>query len=303
MKSIVLSFLTVLCFNIGLIGQEIAPYIKVGETSETVQQASDKVIKALKDNSFSVLGSYNPMNSGSYKVVAFTKDDLKNTVVKIKDRGALAAAFKVGFVTKNGKVTISYTNPDYILRAYLGDNYNSYKSTFEKFSADLKTTFATIGDEFKPFGGTVEADKLKKYHYKMMMPYFSDPVELNEFASFEEGLKVIEDNLKMKKGNTVEVYRIVYKNQKVAVFGVGLSSKEDGESYFLPKIGTDHVAALPYEIILQGNKATMLHGKYRIALHWPELTMGTFMKIMSTPGDIEDTLEGLCEPSNASGSK
>ena len=79
------------------------------------------------------------------------------------------------------------------------------------------------------------------------------------------------------------------------MFGVGLQSSEDGESYFLPKIGEDHAAALPYEIILQGNKATMLHGKYRIALHWPELTMGTFMKIMSTPGYIEDTLEGLCE--------
>ncbi len=26
-----------------------------------------------------------------------------------------------------------------------------------------------------------------------------------------------------------------------------------------------------------------------------QLTMGTFMKIMSTPGDIEDTMEGLCE--------
>ena len=66
-------------------------------------------------------------------------------------------------------------------------------------------------------------------------------------------------------------------------------------AYFLPKIGEAHVAALPYEIILQGTKATMLHGKYRIALHWPELTMGTFMKIMSTPGDIEDTLEAICK--------
>ena len=34
-------------------------------------------------------------------------------------------------------------------------------------------------------------------------------------------------------------------------------------------------------------------------LHWPELTMGTFMKIMSTPGDIEDTLEELCKPAIA----
>ena len=304
MKNIIVSLIVIISFGFHSIGQELAPYIKIGETSETIQESTDKVINALKENSFTVLGSYNPMNSSSYKVVVFTNNDLKNTVVKIKDRGALAAAFKVGLVNKNGKVTISYTNPDYILRAYLGDNYITYKSAFDKFSADLKTTFSTIGDEFKPFGGIVEADKLKNYHYKIMMPYFSDPVELNEFSSFEEGLKVIEDNLKMKKGKTVEVYRIVYMNQNVAVFGVGLSSKEDGESHFLPKIGTDHVAALPYEIILQGNKDTMIQGKYRIALHWPDLTMGTFMKIMSTPGDIEDTLEGLCEPSNSSmGSK
>lgn len=128
-----------------------------------------------------------------------------------------------------------------------------------------------------------------------MMPYFSDPVTLNEFSSFEEGLKTITSNLNAKKGNTVEVFKLVYQSEKVAVFGVGLQSNEDGEAHFLPKIGEAHVAALPYEIILQGNEATMLHGKYRIALHWPELTMGTFMKIMSTPGDIEDTLEAICK--------
>jgi hypothetical protein len=128
-----------------------------------------------------------------------------------------------------------------------------------------------------------------------MMPYFTDPVELNEFSSFEEGLSTIESNLKAKKGNTNLVYKLVYSSKEIAVFGVGLNSKEDGEAHFLPKIGEAHAAALPYEIILQGNVATMLHGKYRIALHWPELTMGTFMKIMSTPGDIEDALEDLCQ--------
>ena len=166
------------------------------------------------------------------------------------DHGALASVFKVGLVQKDGEVTISYTNPDYILRAYLGDNYNSYKSVFEKFSTDLKTTFSAIGNDFVPFGGSVEADKLKKYHYKILMPYFTDPVTLNEFSSFEEGLSVIESNLKAKKGETLQVYKIIYSNEKVAVFGVGLRSKEDGESYFLPKIGMDHVAAMPYEIIL-----------------------------------------------------
>ena len=128
-----------------------------------------------------------------------------------------------------------------------------------------------------------------------MMPYFTDPVELKEFTSFAEGLQTIEANLKAHKGNTYQVYKLVYESQAVAVFGVGLRDKETGEAYFLPTIGEAHAAALPYEIILQGNKASILNGKYRIALHWPDLTMGTFMKIMSTPGDIEDTFEILCQ--------
>lgn len=295
MRKLFFSSIAIFTIAFNSISQELAPYIKIGESNETIQQISNKVIETLKANSFTILGTYNPSNKSTLKVIAFTRTDLKNTVVKVTDRGALAAAFKVGLEQKDGKVLISYTNPDYILRAYLGDNYNTFKGTFEKFSTDLKSTFSVIGNEFTPFGGTIKADKLKNYHYKIMMPYFSDPVTLNEFSSFEEGLKVIENNLKAKKGQTVEVFKIVYKEDNIAVFGIGLQSKEDGESVFLPKIGEAHVAALPYEIILQGKKATMLHGKYRIALHWPELTMGTFMKIMSTPGDIEDTLEGLCK--------
>lgn len=295
MRRLILSALAIISINFFSFSQNLSPYVKVGETSKSIQEATNDVIQTLKDNSFTVLGSYHPSNKTSLAVVAFTRDDLKNTVVKVADRGALGAVMKVGLVQKNGKVIISYTNPDYILRAYLPKNYNTYKSTFTGFSDDLKKALSSLGNEFMPFGGTVQADKLASYHYKIMMPYFTDPVELNEFGSFEEGLNTITKNLENKKGNTVLVYKLVYHSAKVAVFGVGLQNKEDGESYFLPKIGEDHVAALPYEIILQGNKATMLHGKYRIALHWPELTMGTFMKIMSTPGDIEDMLEAVCE--------
>jgi len=298
MKNLII-ILFVLGYSLNIAGQELAPYIRVAQTEATIQQSSERITEALQKNSFEVLGSYHPANRGSLKVIAFTRNDLKNTVVKVADRGALGAVFKVGLVEQDGKVTISYTNPEYILRAYLMDDYNTYQSTFTKFAADLKKAMAPIGNDFTPFGGLVEAEKLKKYHYKIMMPYFTDPVTLRKFASFNEGLQTIEGNLKAKKGNTVEVYKLVYPNKDIAVFGVGLKSKEDGESYFLPKIGVEHVAAMPYEIILQGNEATMLHGKYRIALHWPDLSMGTFMKIMSTPGDIEDILEGLCEPGDS----
>ena len=294
MKKIVLSFVALVGFALQSSSQEIAPYIEIGKSKNSIQQVSEDVLTALRENSFTILGTYNPSNKNSLKVIVFTRPDIKNTVVKVAERGALAAALKIGLVQKNDIVSISYTNPDYFFRAYLRDSYDQNKSTFDKFSKDLRTAFASVGNDFTPFGGALEADKLKKYHYKIMMPYFTDPVTLNEFSSFEEGLRVIEANLKAGKGETLQVYKILYTDEKVAVFGVGLRSKEDGEAHFLPIIGEDHIAAMPYEIILQGKTATMLHGKYRIALSWPDLTMGTFMKIMSTPGDIEDTLEGLC---------
>jgi len=175
------------------------------------------------------------------------------------------------------------------------NDYPKYETALQKVTKDVTAALSPLGEINKGFGGALSVEKLRKYHYKMMMPYFTDPVELKEFSSFEEGVKTIEKNLAAKKGNTKLVYKLKFASEKVAVFGVALMDKETGEGYFIPIIGDDHIAAMPYEIILQGDTATMLHGRYRLALHWPELTMGTFMKIMSSPGDIEDTLEGLCE--------
>ena len=296
MKNFFISILFVLGGSLSLCGQDLTPYLKVTEKQESIKAVSESVRDALTEKGFEVLGTYHPADRSSLEVIAFTRKDLKNTVVKVADRGALAAVMKVGLVAEDGKVTVSCTNPEYLLRAYLRDEYNTHKSSLGTFASDLKTALTSVGNDFTPFGGTVEADKLKNYHYKIMMPYFTDPVTLGEYPSFEAGLKTIENNLKQKRGNTVKVYQIVYPDKKIAVFGVGLRDKEEGESYFLPKIGVEHAAAMPYEIILQNNTATMLHGKYRIALHWPDLTMGTFMKIMSTPGDIEDTLEKICAP-------
>ncbi len=296
MKHLFIAILFCLAGGFNLVAQDLAPYIRVAETQEAIEVVSDKLVNALTEQSFEVLGTYHPANRRSLKVIAFTRNDLKNTVIKVTDRGALGATMKLGLVEKEGKITISYTNPDYLLRAYLRDDYQTYQGALEGFASDLKKALSPMGSDFTPFGGTVDADKLKKYHYKIMMPYFTDPITLGEYTSFEEGLAIIEENLRAKKGNTIQVYKLVYPDKNVAVFGIGLKSKEDGESHFLPKIGVEHAAAMPYEIILQNREATMLHGKYRIALHWPDLSMGTFMNIMSTPGDIEDTLEGLCIP-------
>ena len=91
------------------------------------------------------------------------------------------------------------------------------------------------------------------------------------------------------------VYSVKFPDQKMALYGTAIKG-EEGEKNFLPKIDFNeprHVPFLPYEMLVLDGKVISLHGKYRIALSFPDLTMGTFMKIMSTPGDIADAQKSV----------
>ena len=295
-KSILIPFLLlVMLISTSILAQELNPYILVGESPNTLDETEQKVTEALKASGFEILGQYNAENNQTLKVIVYSRKDLQQISLKVKDRGALAAALKVGLKADGPGTTISYLNPEYLFQAYLRDAYDTHRVGLIKVSSDVKSALSPLGNKNTGFGGGITAEDLREYHYKMMMPYFTDPVELKEFSSFEEGVKTIENNLKSQKGATKMVYSLKFNDEKVAVFGIAFLDEEKGEKQFLPIIGEDHLAAMPYEIIIEGKKATMLHGRYRIALHWPELTMGTFMKIRSTPGDYKDAFEALCE--------
>ncbi len=295
-KSIIIPFLLlVMSVSTSISAQELNPYILVGESPNTLDETEQKVTDALKASGFEILGQYNAENNQTLKVIVYSRKDLQQISLKVKDRGALAAALKVGLKADGPGTTISYLNPEYLFQAYLRDSYDTHRVGLIKVSSDVKGALSPLGNNNTGFGGSMTAEDLREYHYKMMMPYFTDPVELKEFSSFEEGVKTIENNLKSQKGSTQMVYSLKFSDEKVAVFGIAFLDEEKGEKQFLPIIGEDNLAAMPYEIIIEGKKATMLHGRYRLALHWPELTMGTFMKIRSTPGDYKDAFEALCE--------
>ncbi|MWV54283.1 hypothetical protein EKD02_00980 [Chlorobium phaeovibrioides] len=276
-------------------GLDIAPYIKVADVASGIDVVSRDVQKSLTNKGFEILGTYSPAQNPKLQVIAYTRADLKNAVIKVADRGAMAGVLKVGLVKKGDTVAVSYLNPSYIFNAYLRKETPKHQKVLKKVSDDVRSALVHPGTEPVGFGGGIRAEKLWKYHYKFMMPYFSDPKELNTFTSFEEGLRTIESNLNANKSSTKEVYRLVFPAQKTAVIGIALMDKENGEAEFLPIIGEENIAAMPYEIILQNNTVTMLPGRYRIALSWPDLSMGTFMKIMSTPNDIKDMMKSLTE--------
>ncbi len=287
-------FLVFAAFTLSQAQESYSSFLKANSTDKTIKQLSSEIKASLESKDFKVVGQYNPMQSEDLLVICFTRKDLQNASLSFPERGALASILKIGLQKTATGVDISLQNPMYMFYAYFRDDISKKVSALKAIDRDAKLCLTDLYGPLTPFGGSLEAEKLMKYHYKMMMPYFDDPDELESYSSFEEGLSFIQGKL-AESNQLTKVYEQIFPEKKIAIIGIGLLNKEKGEAKFLPIIGESHLAAMPYEIILQGKEASMLAGKYRIALYWPELTMGTFMKIMSTPGDIEDMLSEITE--------
>jgi hypothetical protein len=143
-----------------------------------------------------------------------------------------------------------------------------------------------------------------------MMEYFDDPSDLAEYSDHAEGVKTIEANLAAGKGAATKIYKISLgkdpEGEEMTLIGVGLKGKnaEDcsGDEYIMGRIDKDtprSTAHLPYEILVYGDEAEALYGRFRIALSWPHLPMmasetgATFMSIMCSPDAIKEALTAV----------
>jgi hypothetical protein len=249
----------------------------------------------LTDQGFTIVGSYVPYPNAT--VIAASHPELSAAAAKAEN-GGFGAAQRVAVTEVDGTLQTSYMNP-----AYLGTAYGLGK--LETISAKLE---AALGRE-QEFGAKgVKEEKLGpgKYHYKMLMPYFDDIDVLNTYPDYETGVKTVEANLAAGKGGTVMVYRIDLEGREVSVFGVGIpqgdgpdSGDKDTDKEILDIIDFQEIrstAYLPYEIMVQGNQAIALRGRYRIAVHFPDTSMAGahgFTKIMSSPGGIKKALQAV----------
>ena len=247
-----------------------------------------------------MVGQYMPANDKNRWVIVVTHIELLKASELIGGLTGLAATLRVGVTLEDGKTIVSYTTPVYWGNAYYRDEFDKVSGHYEKVEKAFENAFNNRGH----FVGTgygsekgLEVEKLRKYHYMFGMPYFDDVEDLAEFAKHDLAVKTIDEKLEAGVPNVKLVYKVEIPNRKLTLYGLALSG-EDGEAKFLPTIDiTDpkHTAFLPYELLVNDKEVVMLHGRFRIALSFPDLTMGTFTKIMSTPGDIEDMLEQLVE--------
>lgn len=263
----------------------LSPYyygdkVPAGEVQVVLAQVEAKLTKA----GFVVAGKYMPSGLAGYGVLVVTDKGLLDVVHKLGGASIVGAPIRIG-VKADGSV--SYMNLEYWLRAY-------FRKQFPLAEKTVKATQVKLGKALgagKAFGGDVDRKDLADYQYMFGMEGFeSDKNVLMEHLAFEDAVKAIQDNLARGAGKSSKVYEIIMPDKKIAVFGVAMNDPKEGEGWWVKTVGADNIAALPYEIYVVNNKAGHLFGRFRIALGWPAVGMGSFMRIVEAPGIIHDTL-------------
>lgn len=264
----------------------ISPYIQ-GDTVKggNVQAAATAVESKLKGGGFKVIGKYFPKALAGYGVVVATDDAMLDEVGSVGGNAILGAAIRVS-VKADGSV--AYTNPDYWYRAY-------FRKGFAKKEEAVKALQTRLQDALgagKGLGGDEAAGNLVNYRYMIGMERLdSYKNKLAEYGSFAEAVKTVRDNLAKGAGKTSKIYEVVMPDRKLAVFGVAMNDPENGDGEWIKKIDMqDSIAGLPYEIYVVDKEVESPHGRFRIALAFPDVGMGQFMRISTLPNVILETM-------------
>lgn len=265
----------------------LSPYVLARPVAGDLAAVEGEVRTALVDAGFEVVGGYSPYDGAM--VIAVTHPELLQTAAR-SEMGGFAAALRVGVTENAGKIEVSYTNPIWVA------NVCRLESDLEPVAAALE---AALGRE-REFGSQKgkEAKQLRNYHYMAFMPFFDDTVELAMHSTHEDAVAAVEAGLAAGKGGASRVYRVDIPGKDEVLFGVALSEGEGADETVMETTDTGdlkHTPHLPYELLVSGKGVYTLHGKFRIAQSFPDLGMGTFMKISGAPKAIHAALKAASE--------
>jgi len=267
----------------------VSPYIQGDSVAGgSAQTAATAVEGKLKGGGFKVVGKYFPKNLAGFGVVIATDETMLDEVGAVGGHAIMGAAIRVG-VKADGSV--AYTNPDYWYRAYFRKSFDKKEPAVKALQAKLQSALGAG----KGQGGDEAPGNLTNYRYMVGMERLdSSKNKLASYGSFAEALKTVRDNLAKGVGKTSKVYEVVLSDRKLAVFGVAMNDSENGDGEWLKKVEMqNNIAGLPYEVYIIDGDVNAPHGRFRIALAFPDVGMGQFMRISSLPAAIIETMGGV----------
>ncbi len=271
------------------------PFVLASTNDTGLEEQTTATIQALENAGFTVAGQYSPLDNAN--VVVVTSAGLKE-IAAGSEKGGYAAGQRISVAVRDGKTEVAFINPVYIQFAYrlegdmqpIHDQLSKALGMVEHFGARKKMT----------------AKKLGKYHYMVGMQRFDDPSELGSFESYDAAIQAVEEGLAEEGDPLTFVYRIDIPGKNQTVFGVGMKATSDekdeiniDEARQLSIVdfdGYSKVAYFPYEILVTGTDVEALHMRFRMAVHFPDLSMmgkHGFTKLMASPKATQDAFKAL----------
>lgn len=274
---------------------ELKPFVLAskanGDMAAAVSATRDKLTAA----GFEIVGEHSPYAGAD--IIIVTNDALKANAAAT-DFGAYGAGQRVSVTKVGDEIQVAYTNPTYMAHAY------RMKGDLAGVRSQLASALGDQGEYGPAEGKTPE--QLREYHYKFLMPYFDDQMQLAVHKDHQSALKAVEAGLAAGKYGATKVYRIDVPGKDETVFGVALkdnsgNNKALDESFVMSEIDFKPVkstAHLPYDLVVKGQVVYALSAKFRIAINFPDLSMmgdNSFMNIMDTPSAVQVALENTAE--------
>jgi hypothetical protein len=273
----------------------------VGEYKDP-QTASELLVA----EGFEILTTIRPFDDKDVVVIVLTSDYLKK-IANIEKRGLLADAIRV---TINADIKeLRVTNPLYYFKAYMQEDYKmgSEEPVLKALLKALPSLSATVmikdsqGTSFETNKEALEYVDLADYHYMIGMPYYHTMDILAEASSISSLMTKVKKKSLSISNLSCDNRRLSYILKLSAnryVVGMRLSSSLEK---FIKSVDVKNISLLPWSILIETREinekrvavAATLNGKYSISLAHPSLTMETFMKIATVPGDVQSDLMTL----------
>ncbi|WP_018935760.1 hypothetical protein [Thioalkalivibrio sp. ALJ24] len=261
------------------------------DSGADVAGVSDEARERLEGADFEILGEYEVTDSA--RVLVATNDDLLEAAAS-HDRAGYIAPVRIGITEVDGEVQVSYTDPVYFQHAY------RVEVPLDGVASALEDTLGaeeTFGHE-----DGKDADDLDRYRYAFGMERFDAPYELGSHGSSAAALEQLEAGLSARAGGVSEIYRLEIPGTDTTVVGVAVREEDGAHEDATDRNALDtvdvgerrHTAYVPYEVLIRDGEVEALHMRFRMALHFPDLSMlgsNSFIQLRNAPDRLERALQ------------
>jgi len=271
------------------------PFVLASVTKAGLAEQTEATVAALETAGFTVVGRHAPLPNAN--VIVVTSPELQ-AIAAGTESGGYGAGQRVSVTARDDGTEVAFVNPLYIQFAY-------------RMGADMqgiRDRLAAALGEVEDFGSKkgLSAKKLEKYHYMIGMQHYDDPSDIGLYDSHDAAVAAVEAGLARSGDALSKVYRIDIPGTEQTVFGVamqatGADDKDHAidEAFQLSIVdfeGPAKVAYFPYELLVNGSEVQALHMRFRMAVHFPDLSMmgaHGFTKLMASPGATEDAFKAM----------